>query len=102
MDLLGLGVSFVEKYLQSKGEVMSTTRERRRHVRTTSLTDDEEPEVVLQESVTEEEFVDFVKYLDDRFLRAIPFIRSGLKGSARAAEFPSLGILASGLEAGVR
>ena len=81
---------------------MSTTRERRRHVRTTSLTDDEEPEVVLQESVTEEEFVDFVKYLDDRFLRAIPFIRSGLKGSARAAEFPSLGILASGLEAGVR
>jgi hypothetical protein len=102
MDILGLGVSFVEKYLQSKGEVMPTKKERKGHVRTTSLTDDEEPEVVLQESVTEGEFVGFVKYLDDRFLRAIPFIRSGLKGSARAAEFPSLGILASGLEAGVR
>ena len=92
----------MEKYLQVKGEVLSTKKERRRHVRTTSLSDDEEPEVVIPETVTEEEVVEFVKYLDDRFLRAIPFIRSGLKGSARAAEFPSLGILAATLEAGVR
>jgi hypothetical protein len=102
MDILGLGVSFVEKYLQSKGEVLSTKQDRRRHTRTTSLTDDEEPEAVVQDSVSEEQFVEFVKYLDERFLRAIPFIRSGLKGSARAAEFPSVGILSSALEAGVR
>jgi len=36
------------------------------------------------------------------FLRAVPFIQSGLKASVRAAEFPSLGILAASLEAGIR
>lgn len=35
-------------------------------------------------------------------MRVVPFVRSGLKGSVRAAEFPSLGILAASLEAGVR
>lgn len=43
-----------------------------------------------------------MRHLDDRFIRAVPFIRSGLKGCVRAAEFPSLGILAGSLEAGVR
>jgi hypothetical protein len=56
----------------------------------------------VQESATEEEVVDFVRYLDDRFLRAVPFIRSGLKASVRTAEVPSLGILATSLEAGNR
>ena len=102
MDILGLGVSFAEKYLQVKGEALSSKKERKRHLRTGSMSDDEEPEVVIQETTTEDEFVQFVKYLDDRFLRAVPFIRSGLKGSARAAEFPSLGILAASLEAGIR
>src|SRR5438045_3696355 len=102
MDILGLGVSFTEKYLNAKGEVLPTKKERKRHLRTGSITDDEDTEVIVQEKVTEDEFVQFVKYLDDRFLRAVPFIRSGLKGSARAAEFPSLGILAASLEAGIR
>jgi hypothetical protein len=102
MDILGLAVSFAEKYLQVKGEVLATKKERKRHLRTASISDDEETEAVVQESVTSDEFVEFVRYLDDRFLRAVPFIRSGLKGSARAAEFPSLGILAASLEAGIR
>jgi hypothetical protein len=102
MDILGLGVSFAEKYLQVKREALSTKKERKRHLRTGSISDDEEPEVFTQETTTEEEFVEFIKYLDDRFLRAVPFIRSGLKGSARAAEFPSLGIWAVSLEAGIR
>ena len=92
----------MEKYLQVKGEALATKKERKRHLRTGSISDEEEPEVVIQEMTTEDEFVEFVKHLDDRFLRAVPFIRSGLKGSARAAEFPSLGILASSLEAGIR
>src|SRR5271167_2192487 len=99
MDIIGLGVSFAEKYLQVKGEVLPTKKERKRHLRTGSMTDEEETEII-QEKVTEDEFVEFVKYLDDRFLRAVPFIRSGLKGSVRAAEFSSLGILATSLEAG--
>lgn len=102
IDIVGLGVSFAQKYLHVKGEALPTKTERKRHLRTGSLTDDEETEVIVQEMVTEDEFVEFVKYLDDRFLRAVPFIRSGLKGSARAAEFPSLGILAASLEAGIR
>lgn len=92
----------MEKYIQVKGEALPTKKERKRHLRTGSISDEEEPEVVIQDVTTEDEFVEFVKHLDDRFLRAVPFIRSGLKGSARAAEFPSLGILASSLEAGIR
>lgn len=102
MDIIGLGVSFAEKYLQVKGEVLPTKKERKRHLRTGSMTDEEETEIIIQEKITEDEFAEFVKYLDDRFLRAVPFIRSGLKGSVRAAEFPSLGILAASLEAGIR
>ena len=102
MDIVGLGVLFAEKYLQVKGEILSTKNERKRHLRTGSVSDDEEPEISIRETATEDEFVEFVKHLDDRFLRAVPFIRSGLKGSARAAEFPSLGILAASLEAGIR
>lgn len=64
--------------------------------------DDEESEVPIREELTETDFVEYVRYVDDRFLRAVPFIRSGLKGSAGAAEFPSLGILAVSLEAGLR
>jgi hypothetical protein len=102
MDILGLGTSFVEKYIQLKGEVLPTKKTQRRHARTGSISDDEDAEMPVQESATEEEFVDFVRYLDDRFLRAVLFIRSGLKASVRAAEFPSLGILATSLEAGIR
>ena len=103
MDILELGVSFAENYLHVKGEILFTKKEHKRHLRTGSLTDDDaESEVVIQETISEDEFVAFVKYLDDRFLRTVPFIRSGLKGSARAAEFPSLGILAASLEAGIR
>ena len=102
MDILGSAISFVDKYIQLKGEILPTKRTRRRHVRTGSISDDEETEVLIPESVTDEEFVDYVKYLDDRFLRAVPFIRSGLKASVRAAEFPSLGIFATSLEAGIR
>jgi len=102
MDILALAISFVEKYIQLKGEVLPTKKKQRRHIRTGSISDDEETEIPIQESATEEEFVDFVRYLDDRFLRAVPFIRSGLKASVRAADFPSLGILASSLEAGIR
>src|SRR6266496_5169869 len=100
MDILGLGVLFAEKYLQVKGEILSTKKERKRHLRTGSVSDEEAPEISIRETIGDDEFVEFVKYLDDRFLRAVPFIRSGLKGSARAAEFPSLGILAASLEAG--
>ena len=78
------------------------TKREKGHLRKASMSDDEETEVALQETLTEEEFVEFVRYVDDRFLRAVPFIRSGLKGSARAAEYPSLGILAGSLEAGIR
>ena len=101
MDILTLCVIFVENYLQLKGEVLSRKRERKGHLRKES-TSDEEVERDIQETKTEHEFVEFVKHLDDRFLRAVPFIRSGLKGSVRAAEFPSLGILAGSLEAGIR
>ena len=94
---------FVEKYLQVKGEVLSTKKERWRHMRTGSISDDEEvSEIIEPEGITEAEFVELARHLDDRFLRALPFIRSGLKGTTRAAEFPSLGILAATLEAGVR
>ena len=102
MDILGFGISFVEKYIQLKGEVLPTKKTQRRHVRSGSISDDEETETPRQESATDEEFVDYVRYLDDRFLRAVPFIRSGLKASVRAADFPSLGILAASLEAGIR
>jgi len=102
MDILGLGISFVEKYIQLKGEVLPTQKTQRRHLRSGSISDDEEAETTVHESATEEEFADYVRYLDDRFLRAVPFIRSGLKASVRAAEFPSLGILAASLEAGIR
>jgi hypothetical protein len=101
MDILGLAVTFVEKYLQLKREVLSTRKER--HVRRGSISDEEEEsQIILETGITDAEFVDLVRYLDDRFLRALPFIRSGLKGTTRAAEFPSLGILASTLETGVR
>jgi hypothetical protein len=102
MDILVLGTSFAEKYLHVTGESLSTEKDRKKHRRTDSVTDDEEAEINVGESLTEDEFVAFVRHLDDRFLRAIPFIRSGLKGSARAAEFPSLGTLAASLEAGIR
>jgi hypothetical protein len=102
MDILSLGITFVEKYLQVKGEFLSIKKERKKHSRTSSISDDEEKEVGMPETVTEDEFLDFVRHLDDRFLRAVPFIRSGLKANARAAEFPSLGILAGSLEAGIR
>jgi hypothetical protein len=100
-DVLALSISFVEKYLLLKGETLST-KEQRNHKRTSSLTDDEDSEIIITDDITDEEFTEFVRYLDDRFLRAVPFIRSGLKASVRAAEFPSLGILAASLEAGVR
>lgn len=102
MDILGLCASFAEKYLQITGESLPTERDRKKHLRTDSVTDDEETEISARESLTEDEFVAFVRHLDDRFLRVVPFIRSGLKGSARAAEFPSLGTLATSLEAGIR
>ena len=102
MDILGLGINFSEKYLHVNGEVLPSKKEQKRHLRTSSITDEEESELVVTEDLTEEGFLEFTRYLDDRFLRAVPFIRSGLKGSARAAEFPSLGILATSLEAGVR
>ena len=92
----------MEKYIQLKGEGLPTKKTQRRHVRSGSISDDEETESPVQESATDEEFVDYVRYLDDRFLRAVPFIRSGLKASVRAADFPSLGILAASLEAGIR
>jgi hypothetical protein len=102
MDILGLAVTFTEKYLQLKGEVLSTKKELGRQ-RTGSISEDEEEsEIIIPSGITEVEFVELVRYLDDRFLRTLPFIRSGLKGTTRAAEFPSLGILASALEAGVR
>jgi hypothetical protein len=102
MDILGLATTFAEKYLQVTGESLSTPKDRKKHLRTGSVTDDEEAEISVGELLTEDSFIAFVRHLDDRFLRAIPFIRSGLKGSARAAEFPSLGILATSLEAGIR
>jgi len=94
----------VEKYLHLKHQTLSSkSGERKTHRRTGSTSDTEDSsEVLINEPISEEDFLDHVKYLDDRFLRIIPFIRSGLKGIARAAEFPSLGILASTLEAGVR
>jgi hypothetical protein len=106
LDILTLSITFTEKYLNLKNELLSPPNphsHNRRHTRTSSLTDDEEnPVTSIQETVTETEFLDYVRYLDDRIIRAIPFIRSGLKGSVRAAEFGSLGILAGSLEAGVR
>lgn len=99
-----MSISFVDKYLHLRKQTLTSKRgERKTHRRTGSTSDTEDPsEVLIHESISEEDFLDHVKYLDDRFLRIIPFIRSGLKGNARAAEFPSLGILASTLEAGVR
>lgn len=105
MDILGLAISLTEKYLHLKNEQLPIKKHQKTHLRTRSLSEDEDTlETISQEtsSVSEEEFVEFVKYLDDRFLRAVPFIRSGLKGNARAAEFPTLGILAASLEAGIR
>ena len=101
-DILRMAISYSQKYLQVKGEVLSTKSDAKKHKRTSSMTDDEDVEPVPVESITETEFLEYVKHLDDRFLRAIPFIRSGLKASARAAEFPTLGILATRLEAGLR
>jgi hypothetical protein len=101
MDILTICVEFVENYLQLRGELISPPKERKRHRRKES-TSDEEVEPDIREKKTECEFVEFAKHFDDRFLRAVPFIRSGLKASVRAAEFPSLGILAGSLEAGIR
>lgn len=131
LDILTLSTTFTQSYLNLKSEILSPSNPRKRHLRTSSLSSDEEtPTVPSQEShgktnisqesrpktdiseigtkspfletLTEREFLDFVRHLDDRFIRAVPFIRSGLKGSVRAVEFASLGILAGSLEAGVR
>src|SRR5271155_220449 len=102
-DILSLGISFTKKYLSLKNELLPTKAQT--HRRTSSLPSDSEsefPTPLNSTQISSSEFLDFVKYIDDRFLRAIPFIRSGLKGSIRAAEFPSLGILAASLEAGIR
>ena len=96
-----MAISFAEKYLQVKHETLST-KDPKRHRRTSSLSEDETEESISIEPITESEFLEYVKHIDDRFLRAIPFIRSGLKASSRAAEFPTFGILASTLELGVR
>jgi hypothetical protein len=103
MDILGLAVSFTEKYLQVRGDRLPSKTERQKHKRMSSLSDDEflEP-LTSTESLTEAAFTEFVKHVDDRFLRAVPFIRSGLKAYTKAAEFPTLGILAASLEAGIR
>jgi hypothetical protein len=103
MDILGLAISFTEKYLQVRGERLPSKTERQKHKRMSSLSDDEflEPPPST-ESLTDEAFTEFVHYVDDRFLRAVPFIRSGLKAYPKAAEFPTLGILAANLEAGIR
>lgn len=97
MDLLNLAITFVDKYLQAKEETLSTNREK--HRRNDSVTDDEEPEIIPNEILKEGDFLQYVRYVDDRFSRGVPFIRNGLRASARAAEFPSLGILATILEA---
>jgi len=104
MDILDLAISFADKYLQVKGERFpSKGTERSKHKRTSSLSDDEYLEQPPpQDTLTPDAYVEFVKYVDDRFLRAVPFIRSGLKAYTKAAEFPTLGILAANLEAGIR
>jgi len=104
MDILGLAILFADKYLQVKTERLPSKKtERSSHKRTGSLSDDEYLEQrPPQETLTPDTFMEFVKYVDDRFLRAVPFIRSGLKAYTRAAEFPTLGILAADLEAGIR
>jgi len=80
MDILGLGTSFVEEYIQLKGEVLPTKKTQRRHVRTGSISDDEDTEMFVQESATEEEFVEFVGYLDDRFFKGRAFYTVRVKG----------------------
>jgi len=131
LDILTLSTTFTHSYLNLKSEILSPSNPRKRHLRTSSLSSDEETPAIpsqepqakpnisqksrtktdmseiraksaIPETLTEREFLDFVRHLDDRFIRAVPFIRSGLKGSVRAAEFASLGILAGILEAGVR
>jgi len=80
MDILGLGTSFVEKYIQLKGEVLPTKKTQRRYVRMGSISDDEDTEMFVQESATEEEFVEFVGYLDDRFFKGRAFYTVRVKG----------------------
>ena len=102
-DILQLGVSFADKYLQFTGELLRAPKDQKKRLSIESQSDGDGSETVIPEASTRgDTFLRFVKYVDDRFLRAIPFIRSGLKGSARAAEFPSLAILASRLESGIR
>lgn len=102
MDILNMAISFSQKYLQLKQESISTKHDRKSHKRTSSQSDDERSTDFPIESISESEFIEYVKHVDDRFLRAVPFIRSGLKASARAAEYPTLGMLAASLEVGVR
>jgi hypothetical protein len=102
MDILGMAINYAQKYLQVKQESLSSNQKSKRPKQTSGLSDDEAVSVQSPDSLSENEFVEWVKYIDDRFLRAVPFIRSGLKATARAAEFPTLGILAASLETGGR
>jgi hypothetical protein len=97
-----MAISFAQKYLQVKQETISTKQELKRHKRISSLSDDEDEQPLLVEPITESEFVEYVRHIDDRFLRAVSFIAASLKTSPRVAEFPTLGMLASSLEAVVR
>jgi Gamma tubulin complex component C-terminal len=99
-DILTISSTFVQNYLSYSNESLSAPAPVPRHRRTSSA--DSHPPAAPSEALSQADFTAHVKHVDDRFLRAIPFIRSGIKASFNAADFPSLGILAAQLEAGVR
>jgi hypothetical protein len=102
MDILNISISFVQRYLQVNNESISTPSPPTKQHRKSDVNDAPAPSIP---DIAKAEFEQHVKYVNDRFLRAIAFVSSGLKASARAAEFPALGILASnleGVEVGVR